>query len=308
MKNISASIVIPNYKRTSLLRKLLTSLKNIEWPTNFDKIIIVENGDVPRNKELVESFDKELSIEYLYCTENGGSPAKNMGAEHCTSEMIIFFDDDIVVNKKTLTAYSDAFNKHGLNHFYGGPLEPDYEVLPPKYLYDLLPVCAKGFSLKKEHIDKEESFLGANLAIPRKLFFAAGKYDLYGPIGDSNNGFCGEDIRLQQMLCQQGIEGIYVDNALVKHYVPEENCSEKWLLKRRFRQGYAATLKNSTTTGIKVFGVPVWIIKKILFLAGKNLRTLITKDERKDSIKTKMTRYYYLGMASCYFEMRRKCL
>jgi glycosyltransferase involved in cell wall biosynthesis len=299
MSNYTVSIVIPNYKRSELLTKLLDSLVNAQWPENFVDIIVVENGDNPSNEPIIASFTGRLPVKYLYIKEAGASPARNHGIEESKSDIIIFFDDDVTVSKDCLQAYRSAFDQYGLEYFYGGSLAPNYQKKPQDWLLQLLPDCAKGFTLcNKNTVQDSQCFLGANLAIPKMLLNKVNSFDRYGPTGESNSGYCGEETRLQKRLYTIGYCGIFVADALVHHYVPEEHCSESWLLQRRYRQGFGSSLYSeiSTEKSKSIFGIPAWIMLKLTKFYFKLIFQTLLKEDKKKKFITMISIKNYHGM------------
>ena len=68
---------------------------------------------------------------------------------------------------------------------------------------------------------------------------------------------------MQARLLERGVQGVYVREAMVWHYVPEERCSPKWVLWRAYRDGIRDGMRY--TAGVAtVLGIPRWIVRQWL--------------------------------------------
>ncbi len=231
-------IVIPTHLRNHLLDRTLLSIYQSVIPPSLGYIIVVENGAKSGAEFICDSYKSDLPIQYIYEEDAGLSNARNAGSALSRSDIILFIDDDIRLSSYTLTAYHDAFQKHGLFVFYGGPLYADYETTPEEWLTSFLPWSATGFSFgDHELVVTTPSFLGGNLAVPRLLLNDIGLFDGVSATGRDGGGL-GEETRLQEALLDKGIKGIYVPGALVGHFVPANRCNKKFIKKRQYRHGY----------------------------------------------------------------------
>jgi glycosyltransferase involved in cell wall biosynthesis len=263
--DITVDIVIPTFQRVETLRRTLESLAAVNIPSEIKNIIVVENGPKEGVDEIVKSYEGSIPVKYRYSDSAGLSHARNLGVESSRAEFIIFFDNDLTFYDFTLPAYVKAFKEHGERYFYGGPLEPDYELRPPDWLSEFLPRSARGFSLgdHDSEIDGPE-FLGGNHAICRQHICDFGFYDAGGADGH-NAGMVGEETRLQEKLLENGVRAFYVSRALVKHFVPRENCTPDWVLDRAHRQGVTTGVIRTEAHVFSRFflGVPLYYWREL---------------------------------------------
>jgi hypothetical protein len=235
---MNLSIVIPTFQRPDLLHRILSSIEHAERPACLSEIVVVENGGHAGADDVCRDFSSRLPITYIYEAAPGLSNARNIGAKHCSGDILLFFDDDIRVCPETLTAYASAFERHGKSAFYGGPLTPDYETQPKEWLTEFLPPSARGFSLgTEEKIIPEPCLLGGNFAVPREPFEYLEGFDLVSATG-SEGGGTGEEKRLQARLIEKGLSGMFVPGAQVGHFVPTDRCNPRFIRHRRWRRGY----------------------------------------------------------------------
>jgi GT2 family glycosyltransferase len=103
---MQVSIIIPTYNRTGDLSQCLDSI--IMQSQLPGEVIIVDNGDNDEAKNLIENRNREfeerdVSLKYIKNErENSLTVAKNIGVQNTTWEIIVFLDDDIILDKNYL--------------------------------------------------------------------------------------------------------------------------------------------------------------------------------------------------------------
>jgi glycosyltransferase involved in cell wall biosynthesis len=262
-QTITADIIIPQYRDIKMLNRCLESLANIDMPDEIQHIWVVENGGIYGAREVQDKYQDRLPLKYIYQKEGSLSNARNAAAKQSTSDILIFFDNDLKFYPETLTSYVAAFKENPEASFFGGPLEPDYEKAPDKKLERYLPKSAIGYSLGGVNFEIfTPDFLGGNHAVYKDTLLEFGGYDPYGAIGE-NKGAVGEETRLMEKLLAANLKGVYVAGAKVLHYVPEQNCTAKWILKRSYRHGYTDAQGEDTAIGKKLMGVPLYYFRHL---------------------------------------------
>ncbi|MCY4644434.1 MAG: glycosyltransferase [Bacteriovoracales bacterium] len=116
------SIIVPTFKRTTLLRKLWSSLaQRMEELDPFDSIevLFIINGDDEKTKIYLEGLrDKRLVI--LHCAQKSPAHARNKAVEKARGDWLLFLDDDVRLPKHYLTKALKTLNTHGPD-VLGGP-------------------------------------------------------------------------------------------------------------------------------------------------------------------------------------------
>ena len=102
------SIIIPTYKRSNNLVKLVNNLikNNINFK-NFEIIICDSdklNITYPIIKNLIQKF-KNIRIKYINIIENNHSKKRNIGIKNASSKFLIFLDDDCLPEKNFISKY-----------------------------------------------------------------------------------------------------------------------------------------------------------------------------------------------------------
>jgi glycosyltransferase involved in cell wall biosynthesis len=106
--NLNISIVIPVFNSQSTLHQCLNSI--LEAINENDEVIIVNDGSTDKSLEMIKNFSdfKIINNKKNY----GAGASRNIGALHSTSEIILFVDSDIIVDKKHLAKVREHFLKN----------------------------------------------------------------------------------------------------------------------------------------------------------------------------------------------------
>ena len=283
MPPIEMVAVIATRGRGHLL-KTLASLENAGVSSILKRVIVVENGP----EKLLENVLKDRSIavaEYFHFEEANKSAALNFVLTKISEDpLVIFFDDDVLLDVRCLTAYADAVKSFGRGHFFGGKTGALYEEEPPPWLKMYLPVSATGLSYNVSGagpVDKGSAkrgwFLGFNWAAFRSDLLQAKGFDpRYGP--GSYSHATGQETNMQRRLKDAGIAPIYVPEAVVTHWVPKKQCTWEWALNRRRRNGIETAL---CSAGVKIMFKHTWMYFRAFL---KLLILKISLKKNKDQI------------------------
>jgi GT2 family glycosyltransferase len=116
------SVVIPTCARPAVLRRTLTSLAACVPAPN--EVIIVD-GDPSRSAAAVveEAWPNGLSVIYI-ASAQGANRQRNEGLDRASGDVVVFFDDDVVVTEKVFAALADAYMDASLLGATGRVIEP----------------------------------------------------------------------------------------------------------------------------------------------------------------------------------------
>ena len=105
---------------------------------------IVNNNCSDDTDQAVEQFKTKLPLVYIKESSQGKSRALNAGLSIAKGRLVIFCDDDVILNINWIDAYWKAFQTKPFGYFWGGPIESEFEGEQPQD--DLLSVAP--FSVK----------------------------------------------------------------------------------------------------------------------------------------------------------------
>lgn len=196
--------VIITYNRPADTLELLQNIVGLDDAASLlEKIILVNNAST-EDYSVVKNFIAETTtvpFKYIDSEKNlGVTGGRNLALQYATSEILIFLDDDCVLqNKDALVKLLESFSDKGFNH-------RETAIVSFKVLYySTLQMQINGLPHKKieKYKDKEKFFTyyfaGGAHAIKRKVlnevgnlpeefFYGMEEYDLSYRI--LNNGYC----------------------------------------------------------------------------------------------------------------------
>lgn len=93
---MKASIVIPTYNGA---HKILTLLRSLETQSfkNFETIVVIDGSTDGTEATLKKQNLNLFDLKIIFQKNKGRASARNSGANNATGELIIFFDDDMLL-------------------------------------------------------------------------------------------------------------------------------------------------------------------------------------------------------------------
>ncbi len=213
-RSIVFSVVVPTYRRTAPLDRLLSALAAQEHETADFEVIVVDDGGGAPLDELVRAHADSLDIRVLSKTNGGPAGARNFGVAHARGNYLAFTDDDCAPGPQWLSALDRTFDVSP-NAVVGGPvlngvednLYSEATELLVDYLY-----------LRYNPTDVFGGFyLANNLAVSRAGFLAAGGFDASMRFAEDRE-FC-------YRWAARGGAFRYAADAVVRHYNELRPCS-----------------------------------------------------------------------------------
>ena len=105
----SFSVVIPTLRRPDALRRAIESL--FACAPLPDEIVVVDGDSEGSARDVVEPLASAPSpCRLIYLTsETGSTTQRNRGIDACTGDVIVFFDDDVVVDAEIFAHFAAAY-------------------------------------------------------------------------------------------------------------------------------------------------------------------------------------------------------
>lgn len=233
------SVVIPTFRRPEALERTLRSLSAVTYPGNFE-IIVVDDGSDDSTEAVVQRIQKsepQLLLRFHKQENNGAAHARNHGAQLAEGEILIFLDDDMLVEP-------DHLDRH-LEHLAGSLakriVNGDWEFAPEirqelerspfgrfrLWLEDWIKAGIEMQSLDA-HLLRPSMVTACNLGIRRKDFLDLGGFDESFPAA----GY--EDQDLAVRATQADFDFIYDKRIALAHLDQRTNLND---FSRRIKQG-----------------------------------------------------------------------
>jgi glycosyltransferase involved in cell wall biosynthesis len=166
----------------------------------------------------------------LFEPRQGLSHARNLAVSRAAGDLIVFTDDDVLVDPGWLRAYVEAAERWPQAAYFGGPIVPAFNEPPPRWLTPYL----DGFILGRLDLDNVErpltgggTFFGANMAFRRFVFEGRPFDPAFGVAGEER--LAGEETLLIDQLQDHGLLGICVPAAKIRHRVSVDRLTNRWV-------------------------------------------------------------------------------
>lgn len=311
-----ASFIIPTQNRATTLRKTLSSVHAIARDQDVE-VLVVDNASTDDTPQVCrEESEKWRQGQFHYFFEPipGLLSGRHRGAMESRGEILIYLDDDVVLQPDWFKGLLDVFSNPEVA-LAGGPSLPIYEVPPPDWLEDLWEDFDGGkhcghLSLinqgpKKKACDPTYVW-GLNFAIRRDAFYACGGFHpdcvparLQRFQGDGETG-------LAAKIQQKGLLAFYHPDLKVNHLISSNRLAVPAFERRAFYQGVCDSYMRIRKSGFVEVPASQNIIKKAYEkFRGNKRRTPIFQKTTFDRIKHLMQSAYRRGYEFHQSEVRK---
>ncbi|MBW4566639.1 MAG: glycosyltransferase family 2 protein [Tolypothrix carrinoi HA7290-LM1] len=266
MNQLLSIIICTHNPRRNYLDRVLQALEAQTLPKNLWELVLVDNAS---DKVLSSEIDLSWHPNARHIREDqlGLTPARLRGIREAQAEILVFVDDDNVLDSDYLELALRISKDYSVIGTWGGQTIPEFEVTPPDWMKTYWGYLA----VRKFEEDKWSNLIhqyettpyGAGMCV-RKI--VADKYvDLvYNDpkrLGLDRKGnqlmSCG-DIDLAYTACDIGL-GIGIFTALrLKHLIPANRTSEEYLVRMIEGSTYSNLILDSLRGKKPTFQDPLW--------------------------------------------------
>lgn len=220
------TVIICTYNREKYLRPLLESLVANTLPKSEYEILLVDNNCMDNTRGVCLKFAEEhpdVTFRYVEEHEQGLSAAKNCGIREAKGDLIVYVDDDALVDDNYLMDYVQWFNCHPETMALGGPIVPLYEQggepswMTP-YTRALL-TAWMDYGRKVRKYPKGRYPGGGNSAFRKCVFQKVGMFNT--ALGRKGcNLMCSEEKDIFDKMHSLGMEILYLPTPILHHSIP----------------------------------------------------------------------------------------
>jgi glucosyl-dolichyl phosphate glucuronosyltransferase len=263
------TVAICTWNRSALLDQTLARMRELVIPDGVEwELLVVNNNSTDETEAVLERHAKgPLPLRALFEPTPGQSHARNRAIDVARGDLIVWTDDDVLVDPHWLARYRDASRRWPEASYFGGPIRPWFESPPPAWMDHLLTYCRHLWAVldlgsPSRPFATAESPFGANMAI-RSSVQRAHRFDTSkGHVAGGLSG--GDETSLFAGLAAKGHQGIWIDDASVLHFVPAERMTMEYVASRGFQYGYQNYDPSRDRDSRTIFGVPGYIWKQYL--------------------------------------------
>jgi glycosyltransferase involved in cell wall biosynthesis len=260
---VNVTVAICTWNRADLLDRTLAQMRNLRIPDGVSwELLVVNNNCTDGTDAVIAGHAGALPLRRLAEPKPGLSNARNCALAHATGELIIWTDDDVLVDPEWLAEYVKAAAANPDAAYFGGTIEPWFEAPPPRWVRDNLTdlqgvLVIRSLGAEVRPFEGDENPFGANMAF-RTAVQVRHPYDpQFGRVG--GRLVQGEESDLIRRLRREGHFGVWVGTAKVRHYIPQKRTTpafvRDWFRGNGLSDARAGVFDSHAPT---LFGAPRW--------------------------------------------------
>ena len=225
------SVIICTYNREKYIYNVLKSLADNTLPHDCYEIVLVDNNFADNTRGECDRFVRDfpdVRFRYFVETNQGLSHARNRGIKESTGDILVYVDDDALVNNEYLQTYYDFFNQYPDIDAAGGPIIPKYETEEPSWMSHFTRALITGYKYlgdKVKEFPKNDYPGGGNAAYRASVFEKVGLYNVdLGRKGDSLVG--AEEKDIFDKMHALGMQILYLPTPVLHHIIPQKKLEK----------------------------------------------------------------------------------
>jgi glycosyltransferase involved in cell wall biosynthesis len=267
--NPNITVAICTWNRAKLLDRTLARMRDLKIPSGLTwELLVVNNNGTDDTDAVVKSHESALPLRLLHEPKQGHSNARNCAVENTRGELLIWTDDDVLVDPEWLAEYAAAADRFPEAGYFGGTVDPWFEVAPPAWVKRNLPALEGPFALRSfgpevRPLKDGERVFGASMAFRTALLR---EHQFNPALGRNGTGMLsGDETDLVDRLVAQGRFGVWVGTARVQHFVPADRMTREYLWSFFHGLGRSDQRRKPYDAAVPMlFGVPRWLVKRYL--------------------------------------------
>ena len=227
------TLIICTYNREKYIRPLLDSIAKNDYPNTEYEIVLVDNNCTDNTREVCEQFvaaNPEVILRFVVESEQGLSAARNKGIKESKGDIIIYVDDDALVDSDYIRIYAEHFAANPDTMAAGGPIEPLYETEEPSWMS---PYTKALLTAWMNYGDKVREYPngrfpgGGNAAYRKEVFDRVGFFNT--ELGRKGNLLlASEEKDIFDKMKAMGMKVLYLPTPVLHHSIPQAKLEEDY--------------------------------------------------------------------------------
>ena len=283
-----ATVAICTWNRCESLRRTLARMCRMRIPPTLEwELIVVNNNCTDATDEVIDALGGRLPVRRVFEPKQGLSNARNAAISAAHGDLIVFTDDDVLVEPGWLAAYVDAAGRWPEAAYFGGVIEPEFECEPPEWVKANLQLFRNMFGVR-DFGPQEREFRGGEAPFGGNMAFrlqVLRRWQFDPNFGRSGNGrIMADETAVFGHLSENGSTGIWLPEAKLKHFVPRQSFSRKYIWDYFYGQGRTSIRLHGTNSARRLWGVPRYQLRQ--FCTARLRAWLLQCYNKKGWIKT----------------------
>ena len=250
------SVLICTYNREKYIGNLLESIAANDLDKSKYEIVLVDNNCTDNTKAVCDAFvanHADTDFHYFMETEQGLSAARNKAIKEAKGDILVYVDDDALVDTWYLTTIYDYMTAHPEISAVGGPIIPLYETEEPKWMTRFTKELLCGylyFGDKERPFPGERYPGGGNAAYRAEVFKQVGLFNT--ALGRKGNNLMGaEEKDIFDKMKSQGMRFMYLPNMILHHIIPQKKLERDYFDRLTFQIGQSERARTKAISSAK---------------------------------------------------------
>ncbi|MBI3887090.1 MAG: glycosyltransferase [Opitutae bacterium] len=267
------TVAICTYNRARLLRQTLAGVARQDYPADRLEVLVIDNNSTDATPAVVAEFAAgPHAPRHVLEQTQGLGHARNRGLAEATGEIVLFADDDILVEPDWVRQMAAPFVQDAARRVgcVGGEVVPVFPDGRPDWIAEWHSPLA--FRTDAGPLGPRQMPMGANLAFARWVFARIGPFatDLGRQGGQL---FSGEDGEIVCRVRDAGWEVWFAPAARVLHQMPASRTTFRYAARHAFDSARSRVLERAQqrraagylltrifTNGLKAAGFGAWAL------------------------------------------------
>lgn len=235
ISTIKVTVAIPTYNRADFLRQTLAGIAAQQFPRDHFEVLVIDNNSTDHTRAVVAEFaHAQPAPRYLVETQQGLDYARNRAIAEARGEIIVFGDDDILVQPDWLAQMAVPLMADTTSRkigAIGGEVIPVFPDGLPDWVREWHAPLA--FRTGTGPLEANHSPMGANLAFPKWVFPQLGNFHTALDRA-AGNYFSGGDSEMIRRVRAAGLEVWFAPAAAVQHQMPASRTTFRYARRHAF--------------------------------------------------------------------------
>ena len=265
---LKITVAICTWNRAHLLDQTLAKMRDLSVPLGVTwELLVVNNNCTDKTDEVIAAHSPHLPLRRLFEPNPGQSNARNCAVAAAQGGLILWTDDDVLVDTAWVAAYCCAAGKYPDASFFGGQILPWFEGNPPRWLQTSYATIGSAFALRDLGVEPFQLSpqivpFGANFAVRTE---AQRRYPYDPELGlRPGSRMGGEETTVIRKMLADGLTGWWVPGAKVRHFLPKNRQTKRYIASVHRAYGEYQAITGGKVGGIHWFGRPRYLWRKLL--------------------------------------------
>ncbi len=234
--------IICTYNRARYVGKLLESIAANDLAKTEYELLLVDNNCTDNTREVCEAFaaaHPDVIFRYTTEPEQGLSAAKNRGIKEAKGDIIVYIDDDALVDPWYLRTYAEWFATHPETMACGGPIEPLYETPEPDWMTPYtkaLLTAWMNYGEKVREYPRGRYPGGGNAAYRKEVFEQVGGFNT--ALGRKGGNLMGsEEKDIFDKMHTLNMQILYLPEPVLHHCIPQAKLEKPYFDRLTLQMG-----------------------------------------------------------------------